>query len=108
MCNVSYVSRQASSGSAGQASAATLSILGEGIVGIALLCTIDSCVKLTKNEGLFGGGPELLHSGESRPGERFRSAPATTHDVPLPDETETSPRLNGDTERAPFQPMRAP
>src|SRR2546426_4594759 len=40
MCNVSYVSRQASSGSDGQASAATLSILGEGIVGIAVQPTL--------------------------------------------------------------------
>src|SRR3989442_14761765 len=77
MCNVSNVSRQALSRSDGQVSAATLSILGEGIVGIvthaplwlldrrnrgqmrtgsnrrhagSLLCTLEPCVKLTKNE----------------------------------------------------------
>src|SRR3989442_15251791 len=84
MCNVAYVSRQASSGSDGHASTPTVSMLGEGIVGIARvahaplwlldrrnrgqmrtgsnrrhaspLLRIARCVKLTKNEGPCGGG----------------------------------------------------
>src|SRR2546426_11496521 len=59
---------------------------------------LDRCMKLTKNEGPGGGAPASSNScapattfRESRPGERFRSAPATTQDVPLPDETEASP-----------------
>src|SRR5205814_8436918 len=36
MCSVAYVSRHASSGSGGQVSTATASILGEAIVGIAV------------------------------------------------------------------------
>src|SRR2546422_10277326 len=57
MCNVSYVSRQASSGSDGQASAATLSILGEGIVGIAVQPTL---ARLRRSDHRVPAGAGML------------------------------------------------
>src|SRR2546425_761855 len=126
MCNVAYVSRHASSGSDGHASTPTVSMLGEGIVGIARVAHAPLWLLDRRNRGQMRTGSNRRHAGPlpsfrpvceayqergpwwggsrifkflcpsyyipgNRPGERFRSAPATTQDVPLPDETEASP-----------------
>src|SRR5256885_15818614 len=53
MCSVAYVSRHASSGSGGQVSAATTSILGEAIVGVAVQPTFPRLRRC--DHGMPGG-----------------------------------------------------
>src|SRR5438067_10861335 len=53
MCSVAYVSRHASSGSGGQVSAATTSVLGEAIVGIAVQPTFPRLRRC--DHGMPGG-----------------------------------------------------
>src|SRR5204862_2485890 len=82
MCSVAYVSRHASSGSGGQVTTATASILGEAIVGIAVQPTFPRLRRC--DHGMPGGVGVFRRVPVGRAGAAVRAAALLTRSAMHP------------------------